>query len=217
MSLLRPLGAAVVLLLLLAPTSLAQQPASTLTLAAQTPKGISTDETVLVPVTVSMGLTNIVCTSAASLKVTITSVAKVAAMAAMPGMNHTGNATFSAVASPSDLTFTVPQGAYGNNPGLPAAKPYAQAQTVTIAVKAHNLTHPDNVTVQVAGALPAYAGMECRGSAGIPAANGNVEFKVAYDATTIPTVPTTKVPLPSGLVVLGLVAAALVTRRVRRS
>jgi hypothetical protein len=207
----RILLAALALLMFL-PVAQAQAPSSALAAEGLSQKYIATGETQVVPLTLILTVNNVVCTASVPLKVMVTSTATEAKNAS--AANSTDNRTFGATATPAELTFTIQQGAYGNNAGLPAGKPFQGRQTSTIAVVARNLTSSSAVNVAYKAQFAGYSGTDCRGSGTVGAATNEGTFKVDFSATApgLPE-PTQPLPLPSTLAVFALAVALLIMRR----
>lgn len=198
---------------LLLPAAHAQAPSAGIVVDGLTQKYIAASDTQLVPAEVVFTVSNVVCTTNVPLKVTLASSATGPPVDA--GENASGR-SFSAAASPAEITFTIQQGAYGNNAGLPAARPYQERKTATIAVTARNLTNASTATVDYVARFAGYSGTDCRGSGGLAAVETNGTFRVDFPANAAPLpTPTPELPLPSTLIWLALASALVLTRRRR--
>jgi hypothetical protein len=198
-------------LFLLVPTVAAQAPSATLAADGLSQKYLAASEVQLAPFTLILNVNNVVCTANVPLKVT---VAATVTEAGAPTGNSSDNRSFSAIPSPAELTYTVPQGAYGNNAGLPAARPFQGRQSATIAVTARNLTNSSSVDVSYVATFAGYSGTDCRGNGALGAAENKGAFKVEFSATEPPLPePSPELPVPASLVWVALAAALLIMRR----
>lgn len=201
----------VVFVILLTPTALAQGPTTVVELHGGPDEDVvSTRGVAIVSLNVTLRIANIVCSGAGNFAVDVTGSSEQQIDAADENATE-ANATVHV--TPASLNFPIGAGAYGSNPGLPAAQPYEVTQSIAVAIESAGLPNETVYAVNVLAKLRPASAPNCRGTGAAPEATGLAGFVVRFNETEniAPTSP--ELPVPWSVAPVAVLGAVLLFRR----